>query len=297
MNYFVIGMAGSGKSTLVRTLQQRLSNPFIINLDPAIQTLAYVPDVDIRDSVDYDQLTSTSKLGPNGAILTALNLFVTKLDQLAGVIPSSRPIVFDSPGQIESFIWSASGEILLKSFPGAVLYVTDAKKAVNPSIFVSSMLYLLGVQQRLNITEIIVVMNKSDLLSDLTDEFKQILSENEETGESELDLVQLYSKNSLVLTDSFKFQAENDYQGSFLSNVTLYLDKFWQKNKYCFVSCKKGTGIDLLINEMERVQKNTAVEEKDKDEKYAEEKKEKQAKEKEKFEQEFNDHRNMDEND
>ena len=80
MTYFVIGMAGSGKSTLVSTLQKKFADSFVINLDPAVLHTAYVPNVDIRDSVNYDQLITDNKLGPNGAILTALNLFVSKLD-------------------------------------------------------------------------------------------------------------------------------------------------------------------------------------------------------------------------
>lgn len=52
--YFVIGMAGSGKTTLVDALQQTLKNAFLVNLDPAVQQLPYTPDVDIREAVDYN---------------------------------------------------------------------------------------------------------------------------------------------------------------------------------------------------------------------------------------------------
>ena len=115
--------------------------------------------------MNYQELITERKLGPNGAILTALNLFVTQLDQLMGLIPKDRPVVFDSPGQIESFVWSASGEILLKTFPEAVcLYVTDSSRYMSPSVFVSSMLYLVSIQNRLDIIRVIVVMNKSDLV-------------------------------------------------------------------------------------------------------------------------------------
>ena len=77
----------------------------------------------------------------------------------------NEEVVFDSPGQIESFVWSASGEILLKTFPEAVcLYVTDSSRCMSPSVFVSSMLYLVSIQNRLDIIRVIVVMNKSDLV-------------------------------------------------------------------------------------------------------------------------------------
>lgn len=91
------------------------------------------------------------KLGPNGAILTCLNLFATKFDQVMGILekrafgggsgddgdgeeasgdekpkededtasnntatsnPSLDYILIDTPGQIEAFTWSASGSIV-----------------------------------------------------------------------------------------------------------------------------------------------------------------------------------------
>lgn len=78
--YFVVGMAGSGKTSVVNQLKKRISNAFVVNLDPAVYDVPYFPDIDIRQSVNYDELISQRGLGPNGAILVALNLFVSKLD-------------------------------------------------------------------------------------------------------------------------------------------------------------------------------------------------------------------------
>jgi len=39
--------------------------------------------VDIRDTVKYKSLMQSYKLGPNGAIVTALNLFATKFDEVS----------------------------------------------------------------------------------------------------------------------------------------------------------------------------------------------------------------------
>lgn len=51
----VIGMAGSGKTTLMGRLQTHLgekgSHGYLINLDPAVMNLPYEPHVDIRDTV------------------------------------------------------------------------------------------------------------------------------------------------------------------------------------------------------------------------------------------------------
>ena len=57
---YVIGPAGSGKTTLVKALVEYLQeyNQEItivtINLDPGCRTLSYTPDIDIRDYVTVD---------------------------------------------------------------------------------------------------------------------------------------------------------------------------------------------------------------------------------------------------
>jgi hypothetical protein len=58
----------------------------------------------------------TYKLGPNGAILTCLNLFTTKFDQVLQLVDKKKDkldyFLIDTPGQIEIFTWSASGSII-----------------------------------------------------------------------------------------------------------------------------------------------------------------------------------------
>jgi GPN-loop GTPase len=53
----VIGMAGSGKTTLMgrlqRYIQEQGSSGYLINLDPAVMSIPYEPHVDIRDTVRF----------------------------------------------------------------------------------------------------------------------------------------------------------------------------------------------------------------------------------------------------
>ena len=62
-------------------------------------------------------LTIRYQLGPNGAIVTSLNLFATRADQLITCLEKQRGrsqyILIDTPGQIEVFTWSASGMLTL----------------------------------------------------------------------------------------------------------------------------------------------------------------------------------------
>ena len=74
-----------------------------------------------------------------------------------------RHVLFDTPGQIEVFTWSASGAIitesLASSFPTVVAYVMDTARCVNPVTFMSNMLYACSIMYRTKLP-FIVVLNK-----------------------------------------------------------------------------------------------------------------------------------------
>ncbi|KAK2197666.1 bifunctional Mitochondrial substrate-solute carrier/P-loop containing nucleoside triphosphate hydrolase/Mitochondrial carrier domain superfamily/GPN-loop GTPase/Mitochondrial phosphate carrier protein Pic2-Mir1-like [Babesia duncani] len=137
------GMAGSGKTCyvkrLVDVLKEQGKRVYTINLDPAVTKIPYSPNIgtirfnilwklaDIRDSIKYRSVMSKYKLGPNGGIMTCLNLFVTRFDKVLEILDrrSSKLdyIVIDTPGQIEVFNWSASGTVSLVYFSNSsVLY-------------------------------------------------------------------------------------------------------------------------------------------------------------------------------
>lgn len=105
-------MAGSGKTTFVQRINSYLHSqnkaPYVLNLDPAVTQLPYDANIDIRDTVDYAQVmkqfviiifghtqnlesSNRYKLGPNGGILTALNLFTTKFEQVMELLEKRAP--------------------------------------------------------------------------------------------------------------------------------------------------------------------------------------------------------------
>ncbi|KAG2721264.1 hypothetical protein I3760_02G073800 [Carya illinoinensis] len=105
----VVGMAGSGKTTFLHRLvcHTQASNirGYVLNLDPAVMTLPFGANIDIRDTVKYKEVMKQFNLGPNGGILTSLNLFATKFDEVVSVIESRADqldyVLVDTPGQIE----------------------------------------------------------------------------------------------------------------------------------------------------------------------------------------------------
>ena len=89
--FIVIGMAGSGKTTFVNQFQEQLRKRkrknYFINLDPAVQYTPYSIDYDVKKKVNYKEIMKNNKLGPNGAIMTSLNIFVARyLDEFISEI-------------------------------------------------------------------------------------------------------------------------------------------------------------------------------------------------------------------
>ena len=169
----LVGMAGSGKTTLVQRLAAELHSqrkaPYVVNLDPAVHSLPYEANVDARDTVDYAQVMSEYGLGPNGGILTACNLFATRFDQVMDILAKREReldyVLVDTPGQIETFTWSASGEIVLQAlaarYTTTVSFVLDSGRCSNPQRFMSNMLQAVSVAYRSKLP-VMLSFNKVD---------------------------------------------------------------------------------------------------------------------------------------
>lgn len=253
-----VGMAGSGKTTFMQRINAHLhakqTPPYVINLDPAVLSVPFEPNIDIRDSVNYDEVMRQYNLGPNGGILTSLNLFVTKVNQVVGLLekraqpdadkPERRPmdcILVDTPGQIEVFVWSASGTILLESlassFPTVVAYVVDTPRTASTSTFMSNMLYACSILYKTKLP-MILIFNKTDVKDAsfarewMTDfeAFQAALQRDEEADA--LGGVEGGSHGG------------SGYMGSLLNSMSLMLEEFYSNLSMVAVSSRLGTGVD-----------------------------------------------------
>ena len=176
INLIVLGMAGSGKTTFVEKLEEEIANKdqesYIINLDPAVMDTLYEPNLDIRDTVKYKEVMVSNNLGPNGAILTCLNLFSTNIDKVISILENKTDldfIVTDTPGQLEVFSWSASGKLISDSFsllfPSILIYIIDMPRCSNPNTFSSNMLYALSIMYKMKLP-LLIAFNKVDIAKD-----------------------------------------------------------------------------------------------------------------------------------
>ena len=170
----VLGMAGSGKTTLMQRLNSHLHEAkrpyYLINLDPAVLDTPFGANIDIRDTVNYKEVMKQYSLGPNGGILTSLNLFATKFHEVLGLVEARAEeldfVLLDTPGQIEIFTWSASGAIisesLAASMPTVVVYVVDTPRCSSAVTFMSNMLYACSILYKTKLP-LLLVFNKTDV--------------------------------------------------------------------------------------------------------------------------------------
>ena len=170
----LIGMAGSGKTTLFHRLHYDAAATgkrcYFINLDPAVLDVPVDAQIDIRDTVDYKGVMREYKLGPNGAIVTSLNLFATQFADVMKILEKRAGefdhVIVDTPGQIEAFTWSASGQLIAESlastFATNVVYVVDTPRTLAPSTFMSNMVYACSILHKLRLP-LTAAFNKVDV--------------------------------------------------------------------------------------------------------------------------------------
>ncbi|PSC68999.1 GPN-loop GTPase 1-like isoform X1 [Micractinium conductrix] len=234
----VIGMAGSGKTTFLQRLNAHLhasQHPgYIVNLDPAVMHVPYGAHVDIRDTVNYKNVMKQYSLGPNGAILTSLNLFATRFDQVISLCEKPRDpplqfIVADTPGQIEIFTWSASGAIITEafaaSFPTMVAYIIDTPRCVGPQTFMTNMLQACSLLYKTRLP-VLLVFNKVDVARH---EFALDWMADFEAFHQALD-------------------SEQSYAATLSRSMSLVLEQFYQNMRAVGVSAVTGEGMQDFMN-------------------------------------------------
>ncbi|MGP8124535.1 MAG: ATP/GTP-binding protein [Nitrososphaerales archaeon] len=168
---FVTGTAGSGKSLLTSALKRwyasRSEEAIAVNLDPGVVTLPYEPDVDVRLSVNLQDVMENYGLGPNGALILAADMVATKLSGIQEEIDSygAEYVIVDTPGQTELFAFRESGEYIVKELKAdskTLLFLLDPLLATTPVNFLSIALLSASVGLRMSLPKI-SVLTKRDI--------------------------------------------------------------------------------------------------------------------------------------
>jgi hypothetical protein len=233
----VIGMAGVGKTTLMHRINLYMNEKgirgYYVNLDPAVRNVPFSANIDIRDTINYKEVMKQYGLGPNGAILTSLNLFATRFDQVIGILEKRADdidyIFVDTPGQIEAFTWSAGGQIISEllgtTFPTTVLYISDTQRCTSPTTFMSNMLNSCSVLYKSRLP-MVCVFNKIDVTPC---EFLEEWMDDFEAFQAAVDV------------------DNEEYMGSLNRSLSLVMDEFYRNIKTVGVSAVTGQGMEKLF--------------------------------------------------
>ena len=245
-------------------LHSKRDPPYVINLDPAVLNVPFDSNIDIRDSLNYKEVMREYNLGPNGGILTSLNIFATKIDQIIDILekrtapnpdkPKVKPvknIIVDTPGQIEVFVWSASGSILLdslaSSFPTVIAYIIDTPRTSQTSTFMSNMLYACSILYKTKLP-MILVFNKTDVKDA---EFAKEWMTDFEAFQAALRQEEHNGSFGGSEGGNGGMGGGSGYMGSLLNSMSLMLEEFYAHLSVVGVSSMTGQGIDDFFRAVE----------------------------------------------
>ncbi|KAI5168377.1 GPN-loop GTPase [Pancytospora epiphaga] len=235
--FVVIGMAGSGKTTFCQRLYSWLCTDIVlenglnslitsINLDPAVYNPKMPLTIDIRDTVDFEEIMKKYKLGPNGCINTCLNIFMLNFEKPK----TTRFSIVDTPGQIEAFTWSAPGDALMSMLDGVtILYIVDMSLCKDMRVFVYNMLFAASLKIRFK-RPLLVVFNKCDL-----EEVKEVES---------------------WLRDFNTCLQSIDPEDCELRSAVLYFEEFYKELDFVCVSSFTGAGKGEFMKAIEKIKES-----------------------------------------
>lgn len=142
---------------------------------------------------------------------------------------SNRFVLFDTPGQIEVFTWSASGAIITEAlasrYPTVIVYVMDVVRSQSPITFMSNMLYSCSVVYKYKLP-IIIALNKTDVVD----------------SKFAVD----WMKDWTLFQEAI--DKKTSYMASLTRSMSLALDTFYENLKAVGISAATGDGMDGLID-------------------------------------------------
>ncbi|MGQ4871277.1 MAG: ATP/GTP-binding protein [Candidatus Thorarchaeota archaeon] len=241
---FIVGTAGSGKSLMTAALEKWLAgiemSVAVVNLDPGVDDPPYTSDVDVREYVDYGEIIRTFGLGPNGALVAALDMAVNHVQDLREEMLDTAAdyVIVDCPGQMELFAYRNSGPLMVSGLagkePSLALYLLDANIARTPEGYLSSMLLGISISIRFALPQLNILSNP-DILMD--EQVREIVMWSEEP----------YLLETALLDSATGLNRE------YAQAIMRMLQDLGGGTSVIPVSGKLMAGMELLYAEMQRI--------------------------------------------
>ena len=205
-----------------------------------LQYMPYEANIDIRDTVDFKQVMKQYKLGPNGGIMTALNLFATRFDKVMDFVEKRaeqglKYFLVDTPGQIEIFTWSASGaiisETLATAFPTVIVYVMDTPRNQASATFMSNMMYACSILYKTRLP-MVIAFNKIDVVP--------------------CDFAMDWMHDSDAFQEALQSEQSDSYMSNLTHSMAMVMDEFYNTLTAVGVSAVTGEGCDELFAALDK---------------------------------------------
>ncbi|RLI65538.1 MAG: GTPase [Promethearchaeia archaeon] len=247
--FYIIGPAGSGKTTLTKALQDYIGtyNPEIslitINLDPAVQKLPYQPNIDIQDYITVNQVIEETGLGPNGAMIEATDRMVDYIEDLKYEINQYNDpdiILVDTPGQMELFSFRNTGPMIANalgfgSIQRSIIFCYDSLLCGTPNGVISTLLLSASVQFRFANLPQLNLLTKKDLLS--PEKLERILN---------------WMEDDLALMDAIEMLEHGIFREYTIALGKAFIN-FGATSELLPVSAKFNEGVDQVYAKLQQI--------------------------------------------
>lgn len=234
MQVVFIGPAGSGKTTLVNKYGEWLSKTgqkvAFINLDPGADEIPYSPSLNVRDFFTIEEIMRNEKLGPNGAMMRAMDILSERSSEFSSRIVALEGDyrLIDTPGQSELFVFRNAGPEIMRSLSKVgrtiVVFLIDGQLVYSPSDLIAVFSLAAACRLRLNVP-LVHVVTKSDVLERNDLEF---LMQDPE-----------YLEKKIV-------EEEKGLLQEYMLEYSRIIHPFLRRQRTVFVSALSGTGLNLL---------------------------------------------------
>jgi len=240
---FIVGTAGSGKSTLTDALADYIAANGLtchtMNLDPGVRWLPYYPDVDVREYVNYEDVMTKLNLGPNGGLIACTDMIAEWTTRLKEEAEEGSPdyILVDTPGQMEIFAFRSAGPHIIRSLAdhkSMILYLFDPFLSKTSTGFVSVLLLSVSIQYRFFLPQL-NVLSKTDMVS--REDVERILG---------------WTQNYDMLLDAIEKEAGGTV-GEINTALCHLLGTMSTLSGLIPTSAVKADGLDLLYTEIDRI--------------------------------------------
>lgn len=231
-----IGPAGSGKTSLTYALGQWLKKSGYevnyVNFDPGCENLPYRPNFDIRTMFTTREIMKGEQIGPNAAIIRAVQLMKEKSDEVIRDISNleAEHVLIDIPGQMDVFLFHEAGPELLRKLEklGRIIavFILDATFTSKPSGLVVAELLANAIELYLAIPTV-TALNKSDM--ELREDLDRLINDPN------------------YFEDVIKSESEGLIK-DLIFNILRATSSVKGSSRIVKVSAKTGEGLDELYN-------------------------------------------------